>query len=174
MKNAEQPRNHENTKKNLFRGSILSVLMFAAACAPAPQTSNTPAAGTPMPRTIVDPYLKIQSALADDSTEGIHSNAGTIVTAATALGSPAMKIDTAAIALAAASEAAPPDINDVRDKFGTLSDAIDTYMTGEKLTPPDGVKIAVCPMVHKPWMQEGDQIQNPYYGKSMPTCGNFR
>jgi hypothetical protein len=174
MKNITEPRNHESTKKNMFRGLIVGATICAAACAPAPQTSNTPAAGTPMPRTIVDPYLKIQSALADDSTEGIHSNAGTIVTAATALGSPAMKIDTAAIALAAASEAAPPDINDVRDKFGTLSDAIDTYMTGEKLTPPDGVKIAVCPMVHKPWMQEGDQIQNPYYGKSMPTCGNFR
>jgi hypothetical protein len=148
--------------------------MMASGCAPAPQTSQTPAAGSAMTRNIVDPYLKIQTALSDDSTEGIHANAGTIVTAATALGSPAMKIDTAAIQLAAASEAATPDIKDVRDKFGALSEAIDTYMTGEHLVPPDGVKIAMCPMVHKPWMQEGTAISNPYYGKEMPTCGDFR
>src|SRR6185436_2791738 len=84
---------------------LVAVLAIAGACAPAPQTSNTPAAGAEMPRAIVDPYLKIQAALADDSTEGVHANAGGIVTAATALGSPAMKIDTAAIQLAAASEA---------------------------------------------------------------------
>ena len=183
MKNITQPRKHEGTKKNRYgnrfvssclRGLAIGATVFAVGCAPAPQTSNTPAAGSSMPRTIVDPYVKIASALAEDSTEGIHANAGSIATAATSLGAPAMKIDTAAIALAAASEAAPPDISNVREKFGTLAEAIDTYMTGEKLTPPDGVKIAVCPMVHKPWMQTAENIQNPYYGKEMSTCGNFR
>jgi hypothetical protein len=148
--------------------------MIASACMPAPQTSNTPAAGTAMSRAIIDPYLKIQSALADDQVDGIRANAGNLVTAATALGAPAMKIDTAAVQLAAAAEAAPPDIKNVRDKFGAVSEAIDAYMTGLHLTPPDGVKVAVCPMVHKPWMQEGDTIANPYYGKEMPTCGSFR
>ena len=127
-----------------------------------------------MSAAIVDPYLKIQTALADDSIEGVHSNAGGIVTAATALGSPAMKIDTAALQLAAASEAEPPDIKDVREKFGTLSEAIDAYMTGLRLTPPEGVKVAYCPMVNKPWMQPGETLANPYYGKEMPTCGSFR
>ena len=177
------PRNHENTKRELynnsfvlacFRGSSILLVVAVAACAPAPQTGNTPTAGSAMSRTIVDPYLKIQAALADDSIEGVHSNAAGIVTAATALGSPAMKIDTAALQLAAASEAQPPDINDVREKFGTLSDAIDGYMTGLHLVPPDGVKVASCPMVKKPWMQEGNAIANPYYGKEMLTCGSFR
>jgi hypothetical protein len=152
----------------------LIVSFVASACAPAPQTGNTPAAGTQMSRAIIDPYLKIQTALADDSTEGIHTNAGNIVTAATALGAPAMKIDGAALQLAAASEAAPPDLNAVRDKFGALSEAIDTYMTGLHLTPPDGVKVAFCPMAQKPWLQAEATIQNPYYGKEMPTCGSFR
>src|SRR5262249_21152133 len=57
------------------------LVAVAAACAPAPQTSNTPAAGTEMPRSIVDPYLKIQSALADDSIDGVKQNAGAIATA---------------------------------------------------------------------------------------------
>jgi hypothetical protein len=155
-------------------GAAMAIAIAVTACAPAPQTSQTPAAGSAMTRNIVDPYLQIQKALSDDSTEGIHANAASIVTAATTLGAPAMKIDGAAMQLVAASEAATPDLSDVRDKFGALSDAIDTYMTGEHLTPPEGVKIAFCPMAHKPWMQEGTAISNPYYGKEMPTCGDFR
>jgi hypothetical protein len=156
-------------------GVLVAVLVVAAAaCAPAPGTGKSPAAGAAMSGAIIDPYLKIQAALAEDSLDGVHTNAGVIVTAATALGSPAMKIDGAALQHAAASEAEPPDIKAVRDKFGMLSEAIDTYMTGLHLTPPEGVKVAYCPMVNKPWMQQGDTLANPYYGKEMPTCGSFR
>jgi hypothetical protein len=153
---------------------FVAVLVTVGACAPAPQTDKTPAAGTSMPRTVIDPYLKIQAALSDDSTEGVHANAAAIVTAATSLGAPAMKIDGAALQLAATSEAAPPDIAAVRDKFGALSEAIDNYMTGLKLTAPDGVKVAFCPMVRKPWMQTAAAIDNPYFGKEMLSCGSFR
>ena len=47
-------------------------------------------------------------------------------------------------------------------------------MTGLKLKAPEGVKVAFCPMVRKPWLQTASAIDNPYYGKSMLTCGNFR
>ena len=154
---------------DLRLAAAVALAATVLACAPAPQTANTPASGSEMPRSIVDPYLKIQSALADDSIDGVKANAGEIATAATALGAPAMKIDTSAVQLASATELA-----DAREKFGTLSEAIDAYMTGLKLTAPEGVRVAVCPMVHKPWLQEGSTIANPYYGKEMPTCGNFR
>ena len=148
---------------------LVAALAIASACAPAPQTSNTPAAGTVMPASIVDPYLKIQSALASDSVEGVKANAGEIATAASALGAPAMKISTASLQLASAAE-----LEDARTKFGVLSEAIDTYMTGLHLTPPAGVKVAYCPMVQKPWLQQADTIANPYYGAQMLTCGSFR
>jgi hypothetical protein len=135
---------------------------------------KTPDTGTAMPSTIIEPYLEIQNALADDSTENVRANAGKIATAATALGAPAMKIDTAALQLAGAAEATEPDIQAVRDRFGVLSEAIDTYMTGLKLTAPEGVRVAYCPMVRKPWLQKGDALSNPYYGKEMLTCGSFR
>jgi hypothetical protein len=80
-----------------------------------------------------------------------------------------MKIDTAAVQLAAAG-----DLEAARDRFGALSEAITTYMTGLGLTAPDGVRTAYCPMVHHPWLQRGDTLANPYYGKAMPTCGDFR
>ena len=152
-----------------FRGDLIWLVVATAACAPAPQTSNTPAAGATMSAAIVDPYLKIQEALADDSVEGVRQHAGEIATASSALGAPAMKIDTAALQLASATE-----IDDARTKFGTLSETIDNYMTGLHLVAPEGVRVAVCPMVQKPWLQKGDALANPYYGKEMLTCGSLR
>ena len=147
----------------------LALAWLAAACAPAPQTSSTPSSGSPMPASIVEPYLKIQTSLASDSLDNVKSNAGNVATAAAGLGAPAMKISTSALQLASAAE-----IADAREKFGNLSEAIVTYMDGLHLTPPDGVQVAVCPMNQKPWLQEGTVVSNPYYGASMSTCGNFR
>ena len=152
-----------------FRGCSIVLLMRAVACAPAPATDKTPKAGGEMSRAVLDPYLKIQAALADDSMARVKANAGHVATAATALGAPAMTIDTAAVQLAAAAE-----IGDARTRFGALSEAIDTYMTGLKLKAPEGLKVAVCPMVHKPWLQAEADIRNPYFGKEMLTCGSFR
>ena len=70
--------------------------------------------------------------------------------------------------------ASAAEIEDARDRFGALSEALDNYMTGLHLTTPAGVKVAVCPMVHKPWLQADATINNPYYGKTMQTCGSFR
>ena len=166
MRHDGLPRNHENTTRDLC---VILLVAAAAACAPAPQAGTTPAAGTAMSAGIVDPYLRIQSALAADSVEGVKANAGNIATASSALGAPSMKISTAALQLASAGE-----LEDARTKFGVLSEAIDTYMTGLHLTPPEGVKVAYCPMIRKPWLQQDGTIANPYYGTQMLTCGSFR
>ncbi|MBI3400668.1 MAG: DUF3347 domain-containing protein [Acidobacteria bacterium] len=132
---------------------------------------KAPEAGSEMSRAILDPYLKIEAALVEDNIDSLRANAGGIATAATALGAPAMKIDTAAVQLSAAG-----DLAAARDRFGALSEAIDTYMTGMKLKAPEGVKVAFCPMLRKPWLQEGETLANPYYGRNneMATCGSFR
>jgi Cu(I)/Ag(I) efflux system membrane fusion protein len=148
---------------------LVMLALVVSGCAPAPQTSATPERGSVMPASVVEPYLKIETALASDSIEGVRANAGNVATASAALGTPAMKIGPAAIQLASATE-----IADAREKFGALSDAIITYMDGLHLTAPDGVRVAVCPMNQKKWLQEGETIANPYYGASMSTCGNFR
>jgi hypothetical protein len=147
-------------------GVLLSLSL--SACTPA-ATSKTSAPGSEMSRAVIDPYLKIQLALFNGNTDELRMHAGNIATAASALGAPAMKIDTAALQLASAG-----DLADARAKFGTLSEAIDTYMTGFQLRPPEGVHVAICPMVAKPWLQEGSTLANPYYGSAMPTCGSFR
>jgi hypothetical protein len=147
--------------------ALLLALVAMSACAPG--AKETPKSGSAMPASIIDPYLNIHDALAVDSLDGVRQNAGEIATAATALGAPAMKIDTAAVQLAAAD-----DLEAARDRFGVLSDAIVTYMKGLGIKAPDGVRTAYCPMVQKPWLQRGDTLANPYYGKAMPTCGDFR
>jgi hypothetical protein len=153
----------------MMRALIPTLALLLATTACVPGAKDTPKSGSAMPASIIDPYLTIHDALAVDSIEGVRQNAGEIATAATALGAPAMKIDTAAVQLAAAG-----DLEAARDRFGALSEAITTYMTGLGLTAPDGVRTAYCPMVHHPWLQRGDTLANPYYGKAMPTCGDFR
>jgi membrane fusion protein, copper/silver efflux system len=143
--------------------------LLTAACSAAPRTGSTPAAGSQLPAAVVDPYLEIQTALAQDRADEVRGKAGELATAATALGAPAMKIDTAAVQLASAG-----DLADARQKFGTLSDAVFGYMDGLHLKAPDGVRTAYCPMAKKSWLQKGDTLANPYYGTSMPTCGEFK
>jgi hypothetical protein len=147
--------------------ALLLALVATSACAPG--AKETPKSGSAMPSSIIDPYLSIHDALAVDSLDGVRQNAGEIATAATALGAPAMKIDTAAVQLAAAG-----DLEAARDRYGVLSDAIVTYMKGLGIKAPEGVRTAYCPMAQKPWLQRGDTLANPYYGKAMPTCGEFR
>ena len=151
------------------RGLMLSAAIAIAAPACVPGAKDTPQPGGVMAPAIVDPYLKIQSALARDVIDDVKANAGNIATAATALGAPGVRIDMAAVQLTAAS-----DLAEARDRFGALSDAIITYMDGLHLRPPPGVRVAFCPMVKKSWLQDGSTIANPYYGSEMPTCGDFR
>jgi hypothetical protein len=150
---------------------FLSVCVaLVSACGRTSQSSSSAgAAGSQLPSSIVDPYLKIQTALAQDRMDDVKANAGNIATAATSLGAPAVKIDTAAVQLASATE-----LSDARDKFGALSDAVVAYMDHQHLSAPDGVRKAYCPMAQKPWLQRGDTLENPYYGESMPTCGEFK
>ena len=153
---------------------VIAVVSVAAGCS---QSAAPPApvkAETEMSRAVVDPYLKIQVSLAGDTTDGVHANADTVARAAGALGAPAARIRDAAVQLSDASKTEAADIRNVREKFGTMSEEIDTYMTDRKLTPPGGVKVAFCPMMQKPWLQTGDKVSNPYYGKEMPTCGSFQ
>ena len=158
---------------NLKRNSTsvpLVVLAGALVCAACnrPSTSAAPA-GTAMSRAVIDPYLKIGAALASDSMDSVTANAGEIATAASTLGALAFKIDTAAAQLTGAA-----DLQDARARFGVLSEAIDSYMTNQHLTSPEGVRVAFCPMALKPWLQKDGDLRNPYYGSQMLTCGSFR
>lgn len=148
----------------------LAVALAAFGCGGgAPARSAASAGEGKLSAQLVDPYLKIHAALAKDSLDGLKASAGEVATAATGLGAAASKIDTAAVQLASAG-----DLKTAREKFGDLSEAIDQYASAGKLSLPQDVRKAYCPMANKPWLQKGSEISNPYYGKEMPTCGEFK
>ena len=66
------------------------------------------------------------------------------------------------------------DLKAVREAFGPLSDAVVAAAKADGWTDVSGLKLAYCPMVKHTWLQTADSLQNPYFGKAMPTCGEFR
>ena len=151
-------------------GAVLAAFVLAAATAcnrPAPKAA-VPAAAE-LSAGVVEPYLRVGTALASDSVEGVQADAQQIRSAAQALGPGATTIEMAAGGLAAAG-----DLRDARTQFGVLSETIDAYMAKEHLSPPAGVRGAFCPMAVRPWLQKGETLRNPYYGSQMLTCGSFK
>ena len=122
-------------------------------------------AGDPL-LTMLDPYFRIQASLSDDKTEGVTVEAKAIATAAKAMGEPGAPIAKAADALAHAT-----DLGAARTAFSQLSDAVIAFSESTKAEAGEGVHSMYCPMANKQWMQKGEKVSNPYYGKSMLTCG---
>ena len=150
---------------------LIVVALFASACMPIAGTDKTPASGSSLPPSIMEPYLTIEEALVKDDITPVRQNAGNIATASTSLGTTGFRIGPAAAQLASADS-----LEMAREKFGILSDVLVTYMEGLKLNGGDDVKVAYCPMMKKPWLQKGEPLANPYYGAAseMATCGSFR
>jgi len=117
---------------------------------------------------IVDAYVRIQQALHADTTERIREHAGVIEAEVRNLGSIGERMRTSAAALMSAN-----DLQAARAAFGPLGDAIMTYVKASGSSYGDGVTVAFCPMLQKYWLQRGDTVQNPFYGKAMSDCGRI-
>jgi hypothetical protein len=115
---------------------------------------------------VLDPYFRIQSALVDDQTGTIKADAAELADKARALGADGTPIAAAAAELGAAS-----DLVQARAAFGKLSDAVIAYADSTRANPGDGVETMYRPMAKKSWLQRGETVRNPYYGKAMPDCG---
>ena len=135
-------------------------------------TSDTTAAAAPATNVnltpIVEPYLRIQRALNVDAVAGIKGDAGRIAGHAATLGTKGAAMQTAAADLQQAA-----DLTAARTAFARLSDALIQYARESGAALGDEVKVAYCPMVQKYWLQKGDTIQNPFYGKQMSDCGRI-
>jgi Cu(I)/Ag(I) efflux system membrane fusion protein len=117
-------------------------------------------------KSVVDPYLKVQAALAGDKTDGVSANASAVAAAALKLGPAGAPVVDAARKVAAAA-----DLKAARTAFMDLSETL-IAAAGDALA--GDIRIAYCPMVKKRWLQTGREIRNPYYGSQMLTCGTFK
>src|SRR5574341_1204013 len=126
------------------------------------------AAGEPI-TALLDPYFRIQSQLADDKTDGVKADADLVVAAAAQLGTAGDPIAAAARTLGAATS-----LSAARDAVGTLSDALIAYADAAGTALGDQSVTVYCPMVRKSWVQQGDKVRNPYFGKGMVGCGEVK
>lgn len=121
-------------------------------------------------KSVFDNYLKIQSALAQDSLEGVAATARAM---AKAVRNDSMKMLPSQVADQAEALAAAKDLKAARAAFDSLSQSLIRYLAQNKMSAGQ-YREAYCPMAKASWLQTADAIQNPYFGKAMLKCGQFK
>ena len=107
-------------------------------------------------------YEQIRVALSNDTLAETAKHAKALAPLAGAVAGTAAK-------KAADQLAAAKTLEDARIHFGDLSEALVPKFQSEGIP---GAHAYMCPMKQKPWMQRGDTMSNPYFGKAMATCGS--
>jgi membrane fusion protein, copper/silver efflux system len=120
------------------------------------------AALTDAQKTFLAKYEPVRAALAADDLAKAKSAAADLaaVPAGNDAQAAAKKLSTAA------------SLKDARDAFKTVSKRAVEVAAGQP-----GYFHALCPMVpgnQGHWVQKTDKIDNPYFGKSMLTCGSIQ
>lgn len=141
------------------------------------KTNNTsiapakPNGSLPEPvKSVLDHYLKIQAALADDSTKSVADNAAAISKAVKADEAKTLSPD---VASAADGVAKAKDLPAARENFKDLSQSLIKYLADNKVKTGKFEEI-FCPMANAYWLQTNQAIANPYLGHSMPGCGETK
>jgi hypothetical protein len=121
-------------------------------------------------QTVFTKYLKIQTALAADSFQGVKEDATAIQTS---IRSDSAGTFSAEVAKAAEDLAKATDITAGRQVFKRLSGTLIKHLDANKEHAGHFVK-AFCPMANAAWLQAGSVINNPYLGKEMARCGKIQ
>lgn len=107
-------------------------------------------------------YEMVRAALASDRFDGVASHA-------TALAAVVAPVGGADAKKAAEALAAAKTIEEARTHFGDLSTILVPVFQAAMIP---GTTAFMCGMKQKAWVQKGDKVENPYYGKAMLTCGS--
>lgn len=116
-------------------------------------------------KTVVDAfehYEQIRLAQSADSVKDVPKHAAMLAPMAATIGGADAKKSADAIAAA-------KTLDDARKHFGDLSALLVPKFQAEGIP---GAHAYMCAMKQKPWMQRGDRIANPYFGKAMASCGS--
>jgi hypothetical protein len=108
---------------------------------------------------LLSAYLPIARALAADDLPAARSAAGELAKAANTDG-------VTPIAQGAEAIASARDLAAARSSFKTLSREVVPLAEGAQ-----GFVVMTCPMAKADWVQSDAKVRNPYYGKTMLTCG---
>jgi Cu(I)/Ag(I) efflux system membrane fusion protein len=121
-------------------------------------------------------YLKIQTALAADQTEGVEAAVSAIQGLAKALDpgeaggehSEHYRNIRVGILVSCVKFRGAKDIGAMREAFRSLSKPVSMWVT---MAEPKDTSVMYCPMKKAGWVQQGSKVANPYYGAEMLSCG---
>ncbi len=142
---------------------FLTVCLFLLT--PAARAADT--AADPV-KSVMDHYLKIHSQLAKDSNKGVAEHATAISEIVKNDSSRTLPPEMGAQADALAKA---KDLAAARQAFKPLSASLVKYFDKNK---DPNYHHAYCSMANASWLQKGKAVQNPYMGKEMLDCGEFK
>jgi len=152
--------------------------MLAAAFLAAALTSLGAGAAPVPPEvvgSIVQPYLKLQSALAGDDLAAARAGADAVL-AALAAGPESDGL--AGLRESAQSISGAEEISTARTAFSRLSENLISLVRTVGTGSDSPLYVAHCPMAFGgkggDWIQADNTVANPYYGASMLRCGSIR
>lgn len=139
---------------------------------PSAMAATTPA--DPEWTRLVKTYLEVQGRLADDDPGAAREAAARVAEASRALDDPtAGRLEQAAVGLSQSS-----DLDAARSAFEEMSGLLLDLLAarGNPLAVP--LRLTHCPMVDgdrgAAWLQTDEEVDNPYFGAQMQTCGSVR
>jgi Cu(I)/Ag(I) efflux system membrane fusion protein len=121
-------------------------------------------------QSVYDGYIQVHAALAQDSLEGVSSTANAMTKD---IVGDSMKMLPPKVAQQSEALANAKDLQAARAAFKSLSESLIQYLKNQKV-PPGAYHEAYCPMAKASWLQTGATITNPYLGKEMLRCGQFK
>jgi len=118
-------------------------------------------------------YFKIQTVLAKDSKNGVDAAAAQLVKLVTATKTADAKLSKIVLEIKNAAEGIQgKDLEKTREQFFELSKPFLSYLH-QFHSNKDQYFRYHCPHANKAWVQDHEEIRNPYYGSSMLECGNL-
>lgn len=148
------------------------------------QTKNKETKGTASIKAIVQSYLQIKNALANDNGKDAATAGNAMVDAISKADKGAFTIDQKKVYEDIADDAKEmaehigrnaDNLEHLREHFDMLStdvyDLVKTFGAGQPLYKDS------CPMYNNKgatWLSETKEINNPYLGKKMPACGSVK
>lgn len=116
-------------------------------------------------------YLNIKTALATDNSDDASKAANTLIKSVSMVDYKVLSEGNLDVLRKDASKIAESrSIETQRESFMALSQNMIALTKNFKLAD-DTVFVQYCPMADASWLSADKEIKNPYYGKSMLTCG---
>lgn len=119
-------------------------------------------------------YLNIKTALATDNSDEASKAANTFIKSASMVDYKVLSEGNLDVLRKNASKIADSrSIETQRESFKGLSQNMIAMTKNFKLSDKS-VFVQYCPMAEAFWLSSEKEIKNPYYGKSMLTCGSLK